>query len=55
MKLLTEELKKQLPPLGSQDEVKDPLIIVKFFCPWSHWTWYGYEFDGEDNRIGLSS
>jgi hypothetical protein len=52
MKLMTEEIKKSLPPLGSQDEVKDPLIIVKFFCPWSHWTWYAYEFDGEDIFFG---
>lgn len=48
MKLLTQELRKQLPPLGSQDKNLDPTVIVKFFCPWSYWTWYAYEFDGED-------
>ena len=43
MKLLTQEIKKQLPPIGTQDQEKDPMVYVKFFCPWSHWTWYAYE------------
>lgn len=53
MKLLTEEIRKKLPPLGSQSENLDPVIIVKFFCPWSYWTWYAYEFDGEDIFFGF--
>jgi len=52
MKLLTEEIRKKLPPLGSQAENMDPTIIVKFFCPWNHWTWFAYEFDGEDIFFG---
>jgi hypothetical protein len=43
MELLTEELKKQLPPLYSQEHVKDPMVICKFFHPLSPWTWYAYE------------
>ena len=43
MKLLTEELKKQLPPLYSQQSEKDPLVICKFFHPLSFWTWYAIE------------
>jgi hypothetical protein len=52
MKLLTEEIRKKLPPLGSQSDNLDPIIIVKFFTPWSYWTWYAYEFDGEDIFFG---
>ena len=43
MKLLTEELRKQLPPLYSQENENDPMVICKFFHPLSHWTWYAYE------------
>ena len=43
MKLLTEELKKQLPPLYSQEHEPDPLVYGKFFHPLSPWTWYAYE------------
>lgn len=53
MKLLTQELKKQLPPLYSQEHVEDPLVICKFFTPDSNWTWYAYEFDGQDLFFGL--
>ena len=48
MKLLTKELRDQLPPLYSQEHEKDPLVVCKFFTPDSFWTWYAYEFDGED-------
>ncbi len=39
MKLLTTELRASLPPLYSQENSKDPTIHVKYFCPWSNWTW----------------
>lgn len=53
MKLMTEEIKKQIPQIGSQANVTDPIIQVKFFCPWNNWTWLAYEFDGEDLFFGL--
>jgi hypothetical protein len=43
MKLLTEELRKQLPPLYSQENVEDPMVICKFFHPLSTMTWYAIE------------
>lgn len=43
MKLLTEALKKQLPPLYSQQKEQDPLVICKFFHPLSSLTWYAIE------------
>jgi hypothetical protein len=52
MKLLTQEIRKKLPSLGSQADNLDPIIIVKFFTPWSDWTWFAYEFDQEDIFFG---
>ena len=52
MELLTDELRKMLPPLYSQEHEEDPLVICKFFTPDSNWTWYGLEFDGEDLFFG---
>lgn len=54
MKLLTKEIRKQLPPIGAQDQAEDPTVYVKFFCPWNHWTWFGYEFDQEETVTGGS-
>ena len=53
MELLPEEIRQQLPPLYSQEHVDDPVVLVKFFTPDSNWTWYAYEFDGEDLFFGL--
>jgi hypothetical protein len=53
MQLLTQEIKKKLPSLGSQADNLDPIIQVKFFCPWNHWTWFAYEFDQEDTFFGF--
>ena len=41
-----------MPKLYSQENVKDPVVQVKFFCPWNQWTWYGFEFDGKDTFFG---
>jgi DUF2958 family protein len=43
MELLTDELKNEIPPLGSQRNEDDPMVVVKFFTPWSSWTWYVIE------------
>lgn len=43
MKLLTQELRRRLPPLYSQERSSDPLVVAKFFDPWSNWTWYVLE------------
>lgn len=43
MKLLTEELRRSLPPLYAQEQVEDPIVHVKFFTPDSNWTWYATE------------
>jgi hypothetical protein len=53
MKLVTNELRAALPPLYSTEHEGDPVARVKFFTPWSNWTWYGVEFDGQDLFFGL--
>ena len=52
MKLMTKEIEKKIPPMDSVDS-DNPKIAVKFFDPFSSWTWYVIE--GEKiayNRTG---
>ncbi|MGB7414335.1 MAG: DUF2958 domain-containing protein [Thermosynechococcaceae cyanobacterium] len=53
MQLLTNEIRRQLPPLYSTEKISDPTVWVKFFTPYSSWTWYVTEFDGKDTFFGL--
>lgn len=55
MQLLTKEIRRKLPPLYSTEHipVEEVVAVVKFFTPWSNWTWYGVEFDGKDIFFGL--
>lgn len=53
MKLLTQELRTKIPALRSTERQRDPVVIAKFFAPWSSWTWYVLEYDGEDTFFGL--
>lgn len=44
MKLLTQEIRKNLPRLYSQeDKGSEATVHVKFFTPDSNWTWYSSE------------
>ena len=46
MKLLPKEILDKLPKLYSQEKKGgDAVVIVKFFTPWSSWTWYATEYD----------
>ena len=54
MMMLTKANREALPPLYAQeDKGNEAIVHVKFFCPWSNWTWYATEFDGEDIFFGL--
>ena len=55
MKLLTKEILNNVPKLYETEhqEIPDKLIHAKFFTPWSNWTWYLIEFDGEDRCFGF--
>jgi len=53
MKLLTEEIRKQLPPLYSQDSLGGKAVAyVKFFTPDSNWTWWAIEGSPVTNNDG---
>ena len=45
MRLMTKELEKRFAEVGSQEDVKDPVIIAKFFNPCGTGTWYATEYD----------
>lgn len=51
--LLTAEIRKRLPLLDSTDGDENIIAQVKFFSPYSGWTWWATEFDGEDTFFGL--
>ena len=55
--LLPEHVREKLPALYATEHTPDPLVIVKFFTPWTSWTWYategGPEEDGEFLFFGL--
>ena len=47
MKLMTKQLEKRFQEVGSQANVKDPIIIAKFFNPAGPGTWYATEYDSK--------
>jgi hypothetical protein len=58
MMLLTKEIRAKLPKLGATEKTPtdEKSIIVKFFTPWSNWTWWaveGEEQEGEFLFFGL--
>ena len=52
--LLTREDRANIPELYKSEDLKvdDMVVHAKFFTPWSNWTWYVIEFDGEDRCFG---
>jgi len=48
MKLMTKELEERFGQIGSQEEVKDPIVIAKFFNPAGSGTWFATEYNPED-------
>ena len=51
MQLLTEELRKKLPALYSQENEKDPMVYIKYFDPVGSWTWYVTEGEERDGNF----
>ena len=65
MKLLTKEIERLLAKEDSRNE-SDPVAVVKFFTPWTYWTWYATDYDpvekvffgyvqGHENELGSFS
>ena len=52
MKIIIDDLREKLPPLYATEGVSDPLVLCRFFLPWSKWLWYAMKFDGEDLFFG---
>ena len=52
MKMLTKENISSLPAIGSMDgkAPENVPVVVKYFTPWSNWTWYVTE--GEQREGG---
>ena len=48
MKLMTKELEATFAKIGSQDGVKDPIVVAKYFNPTGGQTWYATEYDPQD-------
>ena len=49
MELLPEYLKKDLPPLYSTKDQKEPMAVIKYFTPDANWTWYIIEGEEQEN------
>lgn len=49
MKLLTKEIIKKTPKIGTQANVPagEAISYAKFFTPWGNWTWYLLELDSD--------
>lgn len=51
MKLLTKEIEKTLPKLYETEGIApdQKMVRVKFFTPWSWWTWYAVEGERQED------
>jgi len=53
MKLLTQELRKELPALYEQDgKCGKAIAYIKFFCPSSSWSWWALEGSPSEDESG---
>jgi hypothetical protein len=48
MKLMTKELEERFEVVGSQEDIKDPLVIAKYFNPTGAGTWYATEYNPKE-------
>src|SRR5262245_40271130 len=55
MELLPKELRDTIPRIYSTEKDEDPIVRVKFFTPWSIWSWFvleGLDEDGDYLMFG---
>lgn len=52
--LIPEQDRVQLPPIGAQQNSRDPMVHTKLFCPWGAATWWITEYDGKDLLFGFA-
>ena len=48
MQLMTKALEERFAQVGRQEEVKDPIVIAKFFNPIGRGYWFATEYDPKD-------
>ena len=53
MKLISKSELERLPRFDATLNDRNPMVWAKFFDPWSHWTWYVIEFDGNNLFYGF--
>lgn len=51
MKLMTKELKERFEMVGSQEDIKDPLVVAKYFNPTGAGTWYATEYNPKERLL----
>lgn len=49
VKLMTKEIESKMPALYSTDGKNEKEVAVKFFTPFSNWTWYVFEGQKQEN------
>ncbi len=49
MKLITRKIENEVPKLYSQENNENPTCSLKFFTPWTNWTWYVIEGEKQEN------
>lgn len=45
MELMTKELEQRFAKVGSQEKIKDPIVVAKYFNPTGRATWLCTEYD----------
>lgn len=50
MPLIDGELRRRLPPLGSQEEELDPIVCAKFILPGTATAWYVTEGEADGSE-----
>lgn len=48
MKLLTKEIENRFKKIGRQENIKDPIVVVKFFNPTGAGTWFATEYNQKE-------
>ena len=48
MKLLNKEIEEKFKKIGRQEDVKDPIVVCKFFNPAGAGTWFATGYSPED-------
>jgi DUF2958 family protein len=51
MQLMTKELERRFAQVGSQEGIRDPLVIAKFFHPIGPATWWATEYDPDERMF----